>query len=300
MEVGDLWNACSVEFYGLWAEMYCGCPEVGAAALTQAMARAEKIGHYGAIWALKIAASFASAARGELARSQEETVDAWNFGAAHDVGWNFATSLQRGHFALWSGNFAEAESWYEQGLKLEGKSYLSGLAEASLFAAWAEAGDPRAGDAWRSRRWPFPVPGELNSLGAWTALERSVIGLARLDLPSEVAPLRPLTEQLLLTGAWTYPLLSPFRTIAGIAAGCAEDWTAAEEHHRCALEQTLTAPYRHLIPVAREWYARTLLERRAKGDLEKARQLLHEAVTAYLALGFSGRGLHASATLSAM
>jgi hypothetical protein len=179
IENGDAWNACSVEFYGIWAEMYCGRPEAGAAALAEGLSRAERIGHYGAIWALKIASSFASAARGDLIRFHEETIDAWNFGSSHDFGWNFATSLQRGHFALWSGNLAEAESWYKHGSTPEGKSYLSGLAEASLFSAWAEVGDSRAADAWSDRRWTLPVLGQLNSLGAWTSLERSVIGLAR-------------------------------------------------------------------------------------------------------------------------
>jgi tetratricopeptide (TPR) repeat protein len=298
METGDPWNASSVEFYGIWAEMYCGNPEAGAGALAGAMSRAEKIGHYGAIWALKIAASFASATRGDLARSQAETIDAWDFGTAHDVGWNFATSLQRGHFALWSGNLAEAESWYEHGLKLEGKSYLAGLAEASLFAAWAESGDQRSADAWNNRRWPLPVLGQLNSLGSWTALERSVIGLARMGLRNDVAALLPMTEELLLTGAWTYALLSPFRTIAGVAAACAGDWTAAEEHHLCAVQHCDTAPYHHLNPIAREWYAQMLLERRARGDIEKARQLLHNAIVAYDALGFPARGRHARNALA--
>ena len=63
-ECGDAWNASSVEFYGLWAEMYCGRPEAGAAALPPAMLRAEKIGHHGAIWALKIGASIVSAGPG--------------------------------------------------------------------------------------------------------------------------------------------------------------------------------------------------------------------------------------------
>jgi serine/threonine protein kinase/tetratricopeptide (TPR) repeat protein len=300
MQTGDPWNASSVEFYGIWAEMYCGSPEAGAAALAGAMSRAEKIGHYGAIWALKMAASFASATRGDLTRSQAETVDAWNFGEAHDVGWNFATSLQRGHFALWSGNLAEAESWYEHGLKLEGRSYLSGLAEASLFAAWAESGDGRAIDAWSNRHWPLPVPGELNSLGAWTALDRSVIGLARMGLQSEVAALRPMTEELLLTGAWTYALSSPFRTIAGVAAASAGDWAAAEEHHLCAVRQCDSAPYRHLNPVAREWYAQMLLERRARGDIEQASQLLQSAIVTYDALGFPARGRHARDTLASL
>jgi hypothetical protein len=92
--------------------------------------------------------------------------------------------------------------------------------------------------------------------------------------------LRPLTEQLLRPGAWTYTLLSPFRTIAGIAAACEGDWISAEEHHLCAVRQTDTAPYRHRYPVALEWYARMLPDRRAEGDEKKARQLLRNAIAA--------------------
>ena len=100
-------------------------------------------------------------------------------------GWNFATSIQRGHFALWAGDLAEAEHWYSDELTSTGKSYLSGLSEACLFAAYAETGDPRAAKAWKGRGWKLPVAGELNSLGVWTALERSVIGLARLGWAEE-------------------------------------------------------------------------------------------------------------------
>jgi len=294
---GDAWNASSAEFYGIWAQMYCGFPQAGADALADAVSRAEKIGHYGAIWALKMAASIASAARGELERAKAETVEAWDFGAAHEVGWNFATSLQRGHFALWAGDLDEAASWYEHGLRVEGKSYLSGLAEASLFAAYAECGDGRAAGAWAGRRWRLPATGQLNSLGAWNALERSVIGLARMGRRSEIAELRPLTEELLLTGAWMYTLLSPFQTIAGIAAACAGDWEAAERHHRTAIEQTEAAPYRHLSPVAREWYARMLLDQDTPRFGSKATGLLEEAVELYRNTGFAARAAHACSTL---
>jgi serine/threonine protein kinase/tetratricopeptide (TPR) repeat protein len=288
-ERGDAWNASSVEFYGLWAEMYCGSPEAGAAALPQAMLRAEKIGHHGAMWALKIGASIVSAARGDLASSERQTVDAWEFGAAHHLGWNFATSIQRGHFALWAGDLAEAERWYSEEFKAGGKSYLSGLSEACLFAAFAETGDPRASGMWTDRHWKLPVGGQLNSLGVWTALERSVIGLARLGWSKEAAALRPLAEELLLTGAWTYSLLSPFHTIAGIAAACAGDWAGADNHHLTAIRQTDTAPYRHLQPVAREWYARMLRDLDRPGDAGKARVLLDEAISLYEALGLPGR-----------
>ncbi len=295
---GDAWNASSVEFYGLWAEVYCGRPEVAAAALPDAMLRAEKIGHYGAIWALKIGSSIISAARGDLAASRRETVDAWEFGASHHLGWNFATGIQRGHFALWAGDLEEAERWYSEEFKASGKSYLSGLSEACLFAAYAETGDPRALQAWSQRRWKLPVEGELNSLGVWTALERSVIGLARLGLAGEAAALRPLAEELLLTGAWTYSLLSPFKTIAGIAAACAGDWAAAEFHHRAAIQETDAAPYRHLQPVAREWYATMLIESDRPGDARRARSLMDEAVSMYEALGLPRRARLARQSLA--
>jgi DNA-binding winged helix-turn-helix (wHTH) protein/tRNA A-37 threonylcarbamoyl transferase component Bud32/tetratricopeptide (TPR) repeat protein len=297
-ERGDAWNASSVEFYGVWAEMYCGRPEAGAATLPDAMLRAQKIGHHGAMWALKIAASIVSAARGALEASRKETIDAWEFGVAHGVGWNFATSIQRGHFALWAGDLAEAEKWYSDELKVKGKSYLSGLSEACLFAAYAESRDPRAAKAWQNRNWKSPMSGQLNSLGAWTGLERSVIGLSRLGRKEEAAAMRPLTEELLLTGAWTYSLLSPFQTVAGIAAACAGDWAAAENHHLAAIRQTDTAPYRHLQPVAREWYAATLLDRNGPGDAMKARSLLDETVAMYDSLGLPCRARLANESLS--
>ena len=273
-EKGDAWNASSVEFYGVWAEIYCGRPEAGAAAFPEAMVRAQKIGHHGAMWALKIGASIASAARGDLAASERETIDAWEFGSAHHLGWNFATSIQRGHFALWAGNLAEAEQWYSDELKVAGRSYLSGLSEACLFAAYAENDDPRAAGAWQNRRWKTPASGQLNSLGAWTALARSVIGLAHMGWKQEAAALRPLTEELLLTGAWTYSLLSPFQTTAGITAAAAGDWPAAENHHLTAIRQTDIAPYRHMQPAARAWYAMMLRDRGGPGDAAKADSLI--------------------------
>ncbi len=290
---GDAWNASSVEFYGVWAEMYCGRPEAGAIALRDAMRRAEKIGHYGAVWALKIGASIVSAARGNLGLARDETVEAWDFGAAHDVGWNFATSIQRGHVALWAGELAEAENWYSQALRVEGKSYLSGLSEACLFAALAEAGDSRAEAAWTGRHWKLPIPAQLNSLGAWTALERSVIGLAHLGLREDLAALRPLTEELIQTGAWTYSLLLPFCTAAGITAASTGDWLAAEKHHTTAIHQTDIAPYRHLQPVAREWYAVMLLDRRGPGDQVQARAILDDAIAMYQSIGLPLRAMRA-------
>jgi DNA-binding winged helix-turn-helix (wHTH) protein/tetratricopeptide (TPR) repeat protein len=298
--MGQSWYASSIEYYGPWAEIYSGRPSSGAADLPAATLRAEKIGHHVAVWALKLGASIASASRGDLAAANAQTLEAWEFGSAHEVGWNFAAALQAGHLALWRSNLSEAEGWYTQGLRVEGKSYLSGFSEACLFAGFAECEDCRAEQAWETRGWKSPISGQLNSLGTWAALERSVIGLAHLDNKAELALLRPATEELLLTGAWIYSLLSPFRTVAGIAAAAAGDWAAAETHHRTAIQQTDSAPYRHLQPVAREWYAKMLLERDKPGDAAHARSRLDEAISMYVSSAYPDRGKHAAALLSGL
>ena len=114
-----------------------------------------------------------------------------------------------------------------------------------------------------------------------------MIGLAWTGRNEEVAALRPLTEEALLTGAWMTWDMSPFRTAAGIAAACAGDWSAAEQHHLTAIHQTDAAPYRVAQPTAREWYAMMLLNRNGTGDAVKARGLLSEALTMYEAMGMS-------------
>jgi hypothetical protein len=135
--------------------------------------------------------------------------------------------------------------------------------------------------AWTERRWNLPKDGQLNPVGGWLAVERSVVGLGALGRKEEAAALRPLTEEMVRTGVWVSNAQSPFRTAAGIAAACAGDWSTVEEHHLTATHQMDTAPYRVSQPIAREWYALTLLDRNAAGDRAKARGLLSEALAMY-------------------
>jgi hypothetical protein len=114
----------------------------------------------------------------------------------------------------------------------------------------------------------------------------------------EVAALRPLIEELVGTGVWAGRSLHPFRTTAGIAAASAGDWSAAEEHHRTAVHQTDTAPFRVSQPIAREQYALMLLDRNAPGDAERARALLTEALAMYESMEMPIHANRTSATLS--
>ena len=226
--------------------------------------------------------------------------DAWNFGEVHQVSWNFYTENFLGQLAFLNGNFAEAERWFRHRTEIEMKTYCAGWKDSCLFAAWAEAADERAWKAWTDRRWKSPLIGQLNPFGAWCALERSVMGLAWLGSKEEVSALRPLTERLVLTGVWAHTYLSPFRTVAGITAACAGDWSAAEQHHLTAIHQTDTAPYRVSQPTAREWYATMLLDRNSAGDVAKSRVLLSEALAMYESMGMRFQANRASGKLAAL
>ena len=118
-----------------------------------------------------------------------------------------------------------------------------------------------------------------------------MIGLASMGRKAEAALLRPLTEQLLLTGAWQIRTGALCQTVAGVAAACAGDFDVAEEHHLTAIHHADTAPYKHLQPMAREWYAAMLLDRgsaqNSAGDAVKGRAQLQEAVNMYEAMGMT-------------
>jgi hypothetical protein len=118
-------------------------------------------------------------------------------------------------------------------------------------------------------------------------LESLLIGLASMGRKAETALLRPLTEEFLLTGTWLIRSGALCQKVAGIAPACAEDSAAAEERHITAIHQTDTAPYKHLQPVARQWYAAVLRGRNGPGDAEKGRALLRAAVNMFEAMGMT-------------
>src|ERR1017187_6281271 len=294
---GDLWSAAKSAMPALVAT-YCGRPAQAANDLPGIIQPAEKLGHHHILLACKSFSAGLATARGELRQAERDAEDAWDFGETHQLAFVFIAGMIRGGIAQLRGNLSEAERWFSYGE--EPWSHMFGAKDASLFALWAESKDPRASDAWAQRRWKLPRAGQLNSVGEWTALERSVTGLAWMGRREEAAALRPLTEDLARTGVWLSRTMFPFRTTAGIAAACAGDWSAAEEHYLTAIHQADTAPYRPAQPTAREWYALMLLDRNWPGDAAKARDLLSEALAMYESLEMPFHANRTSAKLAAL
>ena len=283
---GDRWLESDADRRTVWMEYCLGRPAQAAAALPDAILRAERTGHYGALWALKSLGSAIPAALGDLASSEREAREAYEFGEKHGIAWSFTSWVALAEFAFNRGDLAAAEQFCFDPSGIEPKTYAAGMIDSTRFLLFARSGDERATEAWARRSWKLPVAGRLNSTGSWIALINSVVGLASMGKKEDVALMRPLTEELLLTGAWIMRS-TLCRTVAGIVAACAGDWAAAEEHHSTSIHQADTAPYMHLQPVAREWYAAMLFDRNSPGDADKGRALLQDAITLYEFLSMS-------------
>jgi hypothetical protein len=164
----------------------------------------------------------------------------------------------------------------------------------------AAKGDPAVAEA-LARAYPLlPVPGRPLSLGACGCLGFTIEGLAWLSRYDEAASLQPQAEHVVANGPLCVYGQHLFRTSAAIAAAGAHDWSRAEEYHQVAIRQADTTPYRVAQPIARYWYAETLLGRRAAGDVSTARALVAEALAMFESLGMPGYSRRASERLASL
>jgi hypothetical protein len=132
----------------------------------------------------------------------------------------------------------------------------------------------------------LPRPGTSRGIGAWHAVLSLTEALCLSGRREEGG--RLLADAEKIAAEWDCSLYGfPVRSAAGIAAGCAGDWTRAEDHHRRAIARMDVVPYITAQPIARYWYAHMLAERQGKGDMEASRALLQDSITASDAIGLA-------------
>jgi len=132
----------------------------------------------------------------------------------------------------------------------------------------------------------LPVSGRDKIRGSWWMLLMVAEGLAMLGEQSQAGQLYPLVRELVGTGAVAlWPIYRFTHTIAGMAAGAAHQWEAAEDHFQTALQQAESFPQHLELAEIRRFHAMMLLNRAAPGDRKKAQKLLREALETYSYIG---------------
>jgi tetratricopeptide (TPR) repeat protein len=184
----------------------------------------------------------------------------------------------------WEGALAHAQSACRRDPRA---SSIRGFGEGTLFRHLAYSGD-RAGafEILDKHRTLLPVSGQQNFRGSWWMLALVVEGLAMLGQQAQAGELYPLVRELIDTGAVAlFPISRFTQTIAGVAAGSARQWQAAEDHFQIAMEQAESFPQRLEQAEIRRFHAMMLIDRGASSDRKKAATLLGEALETYTHIG---------------
>ena len=170
----------------------------------------------------------------------------------------------------------------------EPESSIEGFGAGTLFRQMAYAGDRDGALAIldeKSARGCL-LAANTNTSGSWFMLALVIEGLVMLGERSQAGQLYPLVRELVDTGAVVLWPISRFtQTIAGIAAAAARQWEAAEDHFQIAMQQAESFPDRLEQAEIRRFHAMMLIDRAARGDREKARKLLGEALESYTRIG---------------
>jgi len=197
--------------------------------------------------------------------------------------WEAISEVQLSLVAFFRGNWAGALLHAQASCRPEPGSSVEGFGVGTLFRQMAYAGDHDGAFALlREKRTWLPLSGQQNTRGSWMMLALVIEGLVMLGDQSQAGQFYPLVRELIATGAVVIWPLSRFtHTIAGLAAGAARQWEAAEDHFQIALQQAKSLPQRLEQAEIRRFHAMMLMDRAAPGDREKAQTLLGEALESY-------------------
>jgi tetratricopeptide (TPR) repeat protein len=185
------------------------------------------------------------------------------------------------------GNWTSALFHAQTSRRLGPGSSIEGYGVGTLFRQLAYAGDRNGAFAiLDENRVLLPLSGQSNTTGSWFMLWLVIEGLVMLGEHSKAGELYPLVCELVDTGAVAlWPFCRFTRTIAGIAAAATREWDTAEEHFQIAMQQAESFPYRLEQAEIRRFHAMMLIDRAGRGDREKARTLLREAMETYTQIG---------------
>jgi tetratricopeptide (TPR) repeat protein len=320
---GSLWVLADTLWYTQYALSFLGRSDEAARMGEEAEGLAIRLGHLGALLTVRRGSGLSDLRlTGDIDRFEEFARADLELCRSADMPWvsNTYTYLGLAHF--WRGRWDQALESFREAARLEPPGMLAGFDWAGLFMCQGYMDDKDAAlAALEERREGLPRPGRANTLGAWAMLFAAVEGLAVLGEREEAAKLYPLVLEGVNSGALVGLRWGLFQSLAGMAAAAGGQWEKAEEHYQTALRQAHEIPVVIEQPEVRRWYARMLIDRarserpeparpehsrrvegrpsRSSGaDLEKAHQLLTEALAMYRQIGMPKHVEMAEALLS--
>ena len=194
---------------------------------------------------------------------------------------------RRSLVCFFRGDWANAMSHAQAAYRGEAARSFAGYSVGMLFRLMSYAGDRKDALALLAEtRALLPHSGRPNEAASWVMLLLVIEGLVALGEHSQAGQFYPLVQELIDVGAVEFFRISHFsHTIAGLAAGAARQWEAAEDHFRIAMQQAESLPDSLEQAEIQRFHAMILIDRTATGDREKARALLKEALETYTQIG---------------
>lgn len=286
---GDLWNLANVQGYVAaslgWLGRFRDAEEMGRE--TEPFAR--RLGNWSAFVFAEGGRAFIDIGTNPVVEAlHKRGTDALELGEELGFGWLTSIGHARvGLAAFFDGRWEEALQHVDEAARGESRVASGGhLGRFLILNAYVGNHDEvlTLVDAATPS---FPVLGRPNSGTDWT------VGLAALEALAVVGEraragrmYAMVVDYQMATGSlmrsWDYRLAS---TLAGIAAGCAGEWDAAESHFRHAVDLARRLPMRHEEADALRFHADMLLARGGDGDAERAGELLDRAAGLYGELG---------------
>ena len=214
--------------------------------------------------------------------------------------WDAFSEMQLSMVDFLRGDWTSALHHAQESCGLERETSRRGTGVGTLFRQMAYLGDQVGASAVleEKRSW-LPRTGRPNTIGSWWMLALVIEGLFVLGDYDAAGELYPNALELIGTGAVAlWPIFRFVQTVAGMAAAAARKWKAAEDHFQTALKQSETVPHHLEQAEIRRFHARMLLTRAAKGDHERARTLLAEALKGYEQIGMRAHSRLARALLT--
>jgi class 3 adenylate cyclase len=262
----------------------------GEAVEREAESLARRLGNWAALSAAyRCKFALAAAQRGDLAELRGLAEEQLRLARDTDSpGWLAYARTLSGVVSFWEGNWETAVEQLEAGVELA-MPFWFGVHHGALLLVCAHT-DRAAAVAERLDRLEAALPrsGSPNLVGAWSLAIMASEAAAVCGLRDRAAALYVHVEAAIGHGAVMRQLDGRLiETVAGQAAACAGQLSAAKRHFETALLQAEQLPHRLERPHVRHAYGRFLIELGESDRHDRGLQLLQEAIDDYALLGMA-------------